>query len=93
MTDAEAADIFERFHREQLPARVKEFEDAKRVLRRRFQKKGTALYRRTIACARRSARRFSQTKALELGYLTEEQIEAARVENEQLVLSYVGPTE
>lgn len=91
MTDAEAADIFEQFHRDGLPARVKAYEDAKKVLRRRFEENGKSLYRRTIACARRTMRRFDQRRALDLGLLTEDQLEKAKVESEVLVLTYVGP--
>lgn len=91
MTDADAADVFERWHIDGMPARAKEFEDAKKVLRKRFASNGSNLYRRTIACARRASRRFSRDLAVEKGWLTEAQVEACKVDTEQLVLSYVGP--
>jgi hypothetical protein len=93
MKPNEAAEIFERFHAEGLPDRVKELEDAKRILRRHFAETGKKLYRRSIACQRRKSKRFSQELAVEMGYLTPDQIEAAKVETEVLVLSYVGPDE
>jgi hypothetical protein len=96
MTDAEAADIFEQFHKDGLPERIKELNAAKKVLSKRFEKagpKGPKLYRRTIAASWTFPRRFSQTKAVELGYLDDRKIEACKVEGTTLTLSYVGPTE
>jgi hypothetical protein len=91
MDVTEAAEIFERFHAEGLPARVKELEDAKSILRRHFEQTGKKLYRRAIACQRRMSRRFSVDVAKELGYLTDDKVDRCKVESEVLVLSYVGP--
>lgn len=96
MTDADAADIFEQFHKDGLPDRVKDYVDAKKVLVKRFEKKGEKgpkLYRRTIAAKWSFPRRFSKARAIEKRILTEEQYESCKVKGQQITVSYVGPVD